>query len=131
MLHTLERISGGILWANLHLLFWLSLVPFATAWMSESHSSALPTAGYGFVLLAAGVAYLILQTAIIRSQGPNSKLRRLLGHDVKGKASAVLYIAAIAVAFVNTRFSQAIYVFVALSWLVPDRRIEARFAAEE
>jgi uncharacterized membrane protein len=131
MLHTLERVSGGILWANLHLLFWLSLVPFATAWMGESHSAPLPTAGYGFVLLAAGVAYLILQTAIIRAQGPDSKLQRLLGRDVKGKASAVLYLVAIVLAFVNAHVSQAIYVFVALTWLVPDRRIEARFAAEE
>jgi uncharacterized membrane protein len=131
MLHTCERISGSILWANLHLLFWLSLVPFATAWMGESHSAPLPTAGYGVVLFAAGVAYLILQTAIIRTQGPNSKLQRLLGRDLKGKASAVLYLSAIALAFVSAHVSQAIYVFVALTWLVPDRRIEARFAAEE
>ena len=131
MLHTLERVSGGILWANLHLLFWLSLVPFATAWAGESHSAPLPTACYGVVLFAAGVAYLILQTAIVHEQGERSKLRRLVGRDLKGKASAVLYLLAIGLAFVDVRIAQAIYAAVAALWLVPDRRIEARLAEEE
>jgi uncharacterized membrane protein len=131
MLHTLKRVSGGILWANLHLLFWLSLVPFATAWVGESHSAALPTAGYGVVLFAAGVAYLILQTAIVHKQGEGSELRRLVGRDLKGKVSAVLYLLAIGLAFVNVRVAQAIYAGVAALWLIPDRRIEARLAEEE
>ncbi|HEY3666981.1 MAG TPA: TMEM175 family protein [Polyangiaceae bacterium] len=131
MLHTLERVSGGILWANLHLLFWLSLVPFATAWVGESHSAALPTASYGVVLFAAGVAYLILQTAIVHKQGEGSKLRRLVGRDLKGKVSAVLYLLAIGLAFVNVRVAQAIYAGVAALWLIPDRRIEARLAEED
>jgi uncharacterized membrane protein len=131
MLHTLKRVSGGILWANLHLLFWLSLVPFATAWVGESHSAALPTASYGVVLFAAGVAYLILQTAIVHKQGEDSELRRLVGRDLKGKASAVLYLLAIGLAFVNVRVAQAIYAAVAALWLIPDRRIEARLAEEE
>jgi uncharacterized membrane protein len=130
MLHTCEHISGGILWANLHLLFWLSLVPFATEWMGESESAAIPTACYGVLLFAAGVAYVILQSAIISKQGADSKLRKLVGKDVKGKASALLYLVGIAAAFWHPRLSQAIYVAVALLWLVPDRRIEARLAEE-
>ncbi len=130
MLHTLERVSGGILWANLHLLFWLSLVPFATAWMSESHSAPVPTAVYGLILFASGLAYLILQLAIVHNQGPSSKLRAMLGKDIKGKASAVLYLTAVALAFVNPRVSQVIYIGVALMWLVPDRRIELHLGSE-
>ena len=128
MLHTAERVTGGILWANLHLLFWLSLVPFATAWVGESHSAPIPTASYGVVLLAAGVAYLILQAAIVRSQGEHSKLRRLVGRDLKGKACAVLYSLGIGLSFVDVRVAQAIYACVAALWLIPDRRIEAKLA---
>jgi uncharacterized membrane protein len=126
MLHTAEHISGGILWANLHLLFWLSLVPFATAWIGENRRASLPTAAYGVVLLAAGVAYVILQQAIVRKQGAHSKLRELIGRDVKGKLSPVLYVLAIGLAFVHTLLAQALYVSVALMWLVPDRRIESK-----
>jgi uncharacterized membrane protein len=124
MLHATDRINGTILWANLHLLFWLSLVPFTTGWMGENHFAPLPSAVYGGVLLMSGIAYLILQTTIIRHQGPQSKLKAAVGHDVKGKISAVLYAAAIPLAFVHQSIAYAIYVFTALLWLVPDRRIE-------
>ena len=126
MFHAVDRISGAILWANLHLLFWLSLIPFVTGWMGENHFAALPTAVYGGVLLLAAIAYYILQTAIIRHQGPSSKLRAAVGKDVKGKISPVLYALAIPLAFVNQWISDALYVIVALMWLVPDRRIESR-----
>jgi uncharacterized membrane protein len=124
MFHASDQVSGGILWANLHLLFWLSLVPFATGWMGENHFAPLPTAVYGAVLLLAGVAYLILQNTIIARQGPGSKLKAAVGRDVKGKLSAALYMSAIPLAFVHEWISDAIYVLVALMWLVPDRRIE-------
>jgi uncharacterized membrane protein len=124
MLHATDRINGTILWANLHLLFWLSLVPFTTGWMGENHFAPLPSAVYGGVLLMSGIAYLILQTAIIRLEGPHSKLKAAVGNDIKGKISAVLYAAAIPLAFVHQLIAYAIYVFVALMWLVPDRRIE-------
>jgi uncharacterized membrane protein len=124
MLHATDRINGAILWANLHLLFWLSLVPFTTGWMGENHFAPLPSAVYGGVLLMSGIAFLVLQTAIIRHQGPHSKLREAVGNDIKGKISAVLYAAAIPLAFVHQLIADAIYVFVALMWLVPDRRIE-------
>jgi uncharacterized membrane protein len=124
MLHATERVSGGILWANLHLLFWLSLVPFATAWMGENHFSAAPSAIYGFILLMAAVAYWLLQQAIVGVQGRESLLALAVGNDFKGKISPVLYIAAIPAAFISTWISGGIYVFVALMWLVPDRRIE-------
>lgn len=127
MLYLTDRITGGMLWANLHLLFWLSLMPFVTGWMGENHFAPLPTALYGFVLMFAGVAYYILERVIIRSQGPNSRLRAAVGNDMKGKISVVLYLAAIPLAFVNQLLSDAIYVCVALMWLVPDRRIEQRF----
>ena len=127
MLHATDRINGAILWANLHLLFWLSLVPFTTGWMGENHFAPLPSAVYGGVLLMAGIAYLVLQTAIIRHQGPHSKLKAAVGHDIKGKISAVLYAVAIPLAFVHQLIADAIYVFVALMWLVPDRRIETTF----
>jgi uncharacterized membrane protein len=126
MFHTVDRISGAILWANLHLLFWLSLVPFVTGWMGENHFAALPTAVYGGVLLLAAIAYFILQTVIIRHQGPGSKLRAAVGRDVKGKVSPILYALAIPLAFVNQWISDSLYVIVALMWLVPDRRIESR-----
>ena len=127
MLHLTDRVSGAILWANLHLLFWLSLVPFVTGWMGENHFSAVPTAGYGVVLLMAGIAFTILEAAIIRHQGKHSKLKAAVGHDIKGKVSALLYAIAIPLAFVHQLISDAIYVFVALMWLVPDRRIETTF----
>ena len=126
MLYVTERINGAILWANMHLLFWLSLVPFATGWMGENHFAPLPTAVYGGVLFAAGVAYVILQRLIIAEQGPHSKLKAAVGRDVKGKLSPFLYLSAIGLAFVNQWLSDAIYVFVALMWLIPDRRIESR-----
>jgi len=126
MLHLADRINGRILWANLHLLFWLSLVPFVTGWMGENHSSGLPTAVYGLVLLLAGVAYLILQNAIIAQQGPGSRLAEAVGEDTKGKLSAALYAVAIPLAFVQPWISEGLYVLVALMWLVPDPRIESR-----
>jgi uncharacterized membrane protein len=127
MLHLTDQVNGAILWANLHLLFWLSLVPFVTGWMGENHFAAIPTAAYGVVLLMSGIAFTILEAAIIRQQGAHSKLRAAVGNDVKGKASAVLYAIAIPLAFVHELLADAIYVFVALMWLVPDRRIEATF----
>ena len=120
-----ERVNGKILWANLHLLFWLSLVPFTTAWMGETDFAALPTAVYGVDLLLAAIAYFILQTAIIAEEGPDSRLRAALGRDLKGKISPLLYFAAIPLAFVSPWIALAVYVFVALMWLVPDRRIES------
>jgi uncharacterized membrane protein len=124
MLHTCESVSGPILWANLHLLFWLSLFPITTAWMGESHSAAAPSALYGLVLLMAAVAYWILQQRIIAAQGPDSILRKAVGFDWKGKLSPVIYALGIAAAFIWPRLAQALYLFVALLWLVPDRRIE-------
>ena len=124
MLHASERINGRILWANLHLLFWLSLVPFTTGWMGENHFAPLPTAVYGAVLLMAAIAYTILSLSIIDEHGPDSKLARAVGHDWKGKLSIALYVVAITLAFVNHWISNAIYVGVALMWFVPDRRLE-------
>jgi uncharacterized membrane protein len=124
MLHATERVSGGMLWANLHLLFWLSLVPFVTGWMGENHFAALPTAAYGAVMLLSAISYTVLQTVIVSHQGPHSKLAIAVGKDKKGKISLVLYLAAIPLAFVNELISDAIYVLVALTWLVPDKRIE-------
>jgi uncharacterized membrane protein len=113
-----------MLWANLHLLFWLSLIPFATGWMGENHFAPAPAALYGLVLLMAGVAYLILQRLIIASQGPDSILKKAIGNDWKGKLSAVLYAVAIPLAFWRQSISMGLYVVVALLWLIPDRRIE-------
>jgi uncharacterized membrane protein len=124
MLHTVAQITGAILWANLHLLFWLSLIPFATAWMSENYSASTPTAIYGLDLLMSGTAYYLLQQLIIRSQGPQSLLKRAIGSDWKGRLSPVLYVAGIVVAFWSPKAAQALYVLVALFWLTPDRRIE-------
>lgn len=124
MLHTIKRVGGGVLWANLHLLFWLSLFPFATRWLGENHLAATPTAAYGGVLLMAAIAYWILQQAIIAREGRDSLLARAVGGDWKGKLSPVLYLAAIGLAFVSVRLADALYLFVALLWLVPDRRIE-------
>ena len=124
MLHVTGRVSGGVLWANLHLLFWLSLVPFVTSWMGENHFAAVPTALYGVVLLMAAIAYYILERAILAIEGPDSVLAAAVGPDVKGKLSPILYVLAILGAFVAPWISWALYVAVALTWLVPDRRIE-------
>jgi TMEM175 potassium channel family protein len=124
MLHTIQSVTGAMLWANLHLLFWLSLVPFATGWMGENHFAPAPTALYGVVLLMAAIAYWVLQQLIIASQGSDSILKRAIGGDWKGKASPLLYAAAIPLAFSQRWVSLAIYVLVALLWLIPDRRIE-------
>jgi uncharacterized membrane protein len=124
MLHACHRVNGAILWANMHLLFWLSLFPFTTAWMGENHYRATPTAIYGVVMLMAAVAYYILQGRIINLEGPESTLAKAVGADWKGKLSPLLYAAAIPLAFLNQRISQALYVVVAIIWLVPDRRIE-------
>ncbi len=131
MLHTVRRVSGGILWANLHLLFWLSLFPFATGWMGENHLARTPTAAYGCVLLMAAIAYWILQRTIIARQGPGSLLAAAIGHDWKGKLSPALYAMAIPLAFLSPWISNSIYVLVALMWLIPDRRIERMIAAHE
>jgi uncharacterized membrane protein len=124
LLQATERINGRILWANLHLLFWLSLTPFAMGWMGEYPSASAPNAAYGTVLLCAAIAYWILQRQILAAQPPHSKLRTALGRDLKGNISPALYLAGIALAFVNQWISDAIYVSVALMWLVPDPRIE-------
>ena len=124
MLNAVQSVTGAILWANLHLLFWLSLVPFATGWMGENHFAPVPSALYGLVLLMAGVAYLILQQLIIKSQGPDSILKKAVRRDWKGKLSPVLYAAAIALAFRWEWITLGLYVLVALIWLIPDRRIE-------
>ena len=126
-----EEVSGGILWANLHLLFWLSLFPFTTAWMGENHLAPIPTAIYGFVLLMAAIAYYILQTTIIAKQGRESLLGKAIGDDWKGKLSPVLYLAAIPLAFVSAWIAGALYVFVALLWLIPDPRIEREIEKHE
>jgi len=123
-LHTVSRVSGRILWANLHLLFWLSLLPFVTGWMGENHFSAAPTALYGFVLLMAAVAYWILVRAIIHVEGKDSILAKAIGSDWKGNLSVVIYAAAIPVAYFNSWIAQALYIVVALLWIIPDTRIE-------
>jgi uncharacterized membrane protein len=124
MLGTCHRVSGAVLWANLHLLFWLSLFPFTTAWMGENHLAVPPTAAYGLVLLMAAVAYAILQQTLIAADGAGSVLRRAVGSDWKGKVSPLLYVAGIALAFWHPWSAQLLYVVVALLWLIPDRRIE-------
>ena len=129
MLQATDRINGGILWANLHLLFWLSLVPFVTAWMGRNYTVALPTALYGAVLIMCAVAYTILQTAIIMEEGRGSRLAAAIGPDRKGIMSIVLYASAIPLAFVRPWLADSIYVVVALIWLVPDRRIETKLHA--
>jgi uncharacterized membrane protein len=126
LLRATERINGTILWANLHLLFWLSLFPFFTGWMGENHFATLPTAAYGGVLLLAAVAYYLLQTAIVAEQDPGSTLAAALGRDVKGKISPGIYTLAIPLAFLDRWVAVGLYVLVALIWLVPDRRLESR-----
>lgn len=124
MLHVTQRVNGATLWANLHLLFWLSLVPFTTAWMGENHFAPTPTAAYGVVLFMAAIAYYILQRAILRRNGPGSLLAAAVGQDWKGKLSPVLYLIAIPSAFLHPLISCVIYVVVAVIWVVPDPRIE-------
>ena len=124
LLHTCKKVTGRILWANLHLLFWLSLFPFVTGWMGENHFAPLPSAFYGLVLFAASLAFLLLQQAIIASQGEESALKQAIGKDWKGKVSSVLYLCAIVSTFFALWLAQLIYVAVAALWLVPDRRIE-------
>jgi uncharacterized membrane protein len=131
MLHACHRVTGPILWANLHLLFWLSLFPFATGWMGENHFAAVPSAAYGVVLIMAGIAYLTLQQVIIASQGRDSLLKKAVGSDWKGKFSLVTYAVAIATAFWSQWIAQCLYVLVAVVWLVPDRRIERVLGSSE
>jgi TMEM175 potassium channel family protein len=130
MMHTVRRVKGDILWANLHLLFWLSLVPFATGWMGENHFDPMPMALYGMVLLMAAIAYYVLQLRIISSQGPQSLLAKAIGKDVKGKISPVIYLVAICSNYFSQWISGTLYVLVALIWLIPDKRIEIIFKNE-
>jgi uncharacterized membrane protein len=129
MLQATHRVNGLILWANMHLLFWLSLVPFTTAWMGENHFAPVPTAAYGIVLLAASLAYYALQTTIIRDQGEGSLLAAAVSRDLKGKISPFLYITGLALSVVDARLSIAVYTVVALMWLIPDRRLERTMRA--
>jgi len=129
MLHTCTGVTGPMLWANLHLLFWLSLFPFTTGWMGENRFTTVPTALYGVVLLLAAIAYLALQQTIVRSQGQDSILKKAIGRDWKGRLSPVLYIVAIVAALNSPSIGQAILAIAALIWLIPDRRIEKRLAA--
>jgi uncharacterized membrane protein len=128
LLHASTAVTGAMLWANLHLLFWLSLFPFTTGWMGENHFAALPTALYAVVLLMAAIAYLLLQRTIIRAQGQESILKKAIGRDWKGKLSPVLYIVAILATFRSPWIAQVLLVIAALIWLIPDRRIEKRLA---
>ena len=124
LLQACHRVTGSVMWANLHLLFWLSLIPFTTGWMGENYFPTVPTAAYGVVLLMAGFAYLLLQQRIIAAEGDQSLVKRAIGADWKGKASPLLYVLAIGLAFVSPRISMAIYTAVAITWFVPDRRME-------
>ncbi len=124
LLHSCQQVTGSVLWANLHLLFWLSLLPFATGWMGENHFAAIPTALYGVVLLAAAIAYMLLQSRIIAAQGPGSALQRAIGTDWKGKLSPLFYLIGIATTFWWPLIAQLLYVGAALWWLIPDRRLE-------
>ena len=130
LLHMAKRVTGGMLWANLHLLFWLSLVPFVTGWMGENHFAGLPVAMYGFVLMMAGLAYTILQGTITCQQGPESALKAAVGADWKGKVSILAYALSIPLVFLSPLVSGALYVGVALMWLLPDRRIERALEAD-
>jgi uncharacterized membrane protein len=126
LLAATKRINGSVLWANLYLLFWLSLFPFFTGWMGENHFDKLPTAAYGGVLLMAAIAYYVLQSRIVAAQGPDSQLQAALGSDLKGKISPVVYLVAIPLAFVSQWIALALYVVVSVMWFIPDRRIESR-----
>jgi TMEM175 potassium channel family protein len=131
MLHVTHRVTGSILWANMHLLFWLSLIPFATGWMGENRFAPVPTVLYGVLLLMAGIAYWILTQAILKAEGADSVLAQAVGDDLKGKGSILLYVAALFLAFLHPAISRAIYVLVALIWLIPDRRIERALSEHE
>lgn len=131
MMHTVKRVSGAILWANLHLLFWLSLVPFVTGWIGENHFDPIPMALYGIVLLMAAIAYFILQAQIIKTQGKNSLLEKAIGNDLKGKISPIIYSVAILSNFLSQWISGSLYVLVALMWLIPDKRIEITLRIED
>jgi len=131
MLRATQRINGMILWANLHLLFWLSLFPFATAWMGENHFAQTPTILYGVLGLCAGVAYYLLQSLIVSEQGPDSALAKALGRDLKGKASPVIYVVGVALGFANRWLALASYIIVAVMWFIPDRRLEPRPQTEK
>ncbi|HEY8205136.1 MAG TPA: TMEM175 family protein [Pyrinomonadaceae bacterium] len=131
LLQVVEHVSGGVLWANLHLLFWLSLTPFVTAWMGENRFAAVPVAVYGVVLLCAAIAYFILARTLLRIHEPTSTLAIALGRDFKGKISMVIYLLAIPLAFIRTWLACLLYVAVAVMWLIPDRRIEKRIIASE
>ncbi len=131
LLHACITVTGAVLWANLHLLFWLSLLPFATGWMGENHFTAVPAALYGVVLLMAGIAYYLLEQSIVRVQGPDSILKKALGRDWKGKLSPVLCFVAIVATLYSPRLAEAIFVVLALIWLIPDRRIENVLARNE
>lgn len=124
MLHATERINGRILWANQHLLFWLSLIPFATGWMGENHFAPVPTALYGVVLLFCALAYTLLQATIIAEHGPTSRLSKAVGSDLKGRASLAFYLLSVPAAFIHTWMAHALFIVVAIMWLIPDRRIE-------
>jgi uncharacterized membrane protein len=130
MLAAVSRVTGSVLWANLHLLFWLSLVPFVTGWISEEHFEPIPTGAYGFVLLLSAIAYWILEDRLLRAQGPDSRLRAAVGRDLKAKLSPALYIAGILLTLADQWLGLAVYVIVALMWLVPDRRVERMLARE-
>jgi uncharacterized membrane protein len=131
MLHAVQHVNGRALWANMHLLFWLSLIPFGTAWMGENHFSQWPVVLYGFVLLMAGVAYYILSQTLIHVHGRNTALASAIGSDRKGRLSIALYVLAIVLSFVNSWISVAIYAFVAMIWFIPDKRIEKKFENEK
>jgi uncharacterized membrane protein len=130
LMHTVKNVTGGILWANLHLLFWLSLVPFTTGWIGENHFDPIPMAIYGFILLMAAVAFYVLQTLIVRSQGEHSILAKAIGSDLKGKMSLVIYLLAIGSNFASQWISGSLYLLVALIWLIPDKRIEIILRSE-
>lgn len=131
LLQATHQINGKILWANIHLLFWLSLIPFVTSWMGEQHFAPIPTAAYGVILLFASIAYFILQSCLVAENGPNSHLAHALGRDLKGKLSPVLYAFAILMSFEFHWVSECIYVIVALMWLIPDRRIETNLKGHQ
>jgi uncharacterized membrane protein len=130
LMHSAQKVGGGIMWANLHLLFWLSLIPFVTGWVGENPEAPWPAALYGVVLLMSGIAYLILQRAIIAQLGSDSALARAIGRDIKGNLSPVLYTLAIVLSFVRTWIADILYAAVALMWVIPDRRVEAALAVE-
>ena len=131
MMHTVKHVTGDILWANLHLLFWLSLVPFVTGWMGENHFAPIPVAFYGFILLMAAIAYFILQFRILKNHGPKSILAKAIGKDIKGKISPIIYLIAIFSTLFSALAAGVLYLVVALIWLIPDRRIEVIFNSNQ